>query len=137
VLQAVNALNMVELVSWADDLNIPIGIFIGRGLDHYNDFRILPPSVRTTLRQRFDQHFARRGTRDSTALRENVDSVFQEMDDTDFTEEQRRERIIGFMQFVNDMDKTRRLSFKTAFPDLYASILAHHGSWDTHTRYAR
>ena len=46
VLQALNALNIVELFDWADGQDISIYLGIGRGLDQYNDLRILPPAIR-------------------------------------------------------------------------------------------
>jgi organic radical activating enzyme len=136
VLQAVNALNVVDLFDWADSENIPIHLSIGRGLDHYNDFRILPRAVRAELRSRFDGYFARKGNQDTTSVRQNIQSIFEEMDATDISEEMRRDRISNFMHFVNDLDKSRRLSFKTMVPEIYDAIVAHAGHWDTETHHA-
>ena len=136
VLQAVNAYNIVELFDWADDENIPINLSIGRGLDHYNDFRILPPKIRAKFHAQFEAYFARKGNRDVASVQQNIRSIFEEMDATDFSEDLRRERILNFMFFVNDLDKSRRLSFKTAAPELYDDIVAYYGHWDSRTRYA-
>jgi sulfatase maturation enzyme AslB (radical SAM superfamily) len=136
VLQAVNALNVVDVFDWADSENIPIQILIGRGLDEYNDFRIMPLAVRSKLRERFESYFARKGNRVGAAERQHVELILAEIDATDFSEEVRRERIKGFMHFINDMDKSRRLSFKTAAPELYDDVVAYAGGWDSSTRYA-
>ena len=109
---------------------------IGRGLDHYNDFRILPRTLRDELRGRFDEYFARKHNRDMRLVRQNIDSVFAEMDAADFSEELRKERIINFMHFINDLDKSRTLSFKVIRPDIYHAIVAYYGHWDMSTRYA-
>jgi MoaA/NifB/PqqE/SkfB family radical SAM enzyme len=136
VLQAVNAYNVVELFNWADSEDISIHLSIGRGLDHYNDFRILPPAVRAELRGRFEGYFARKGNQGLEAVRQNIESIFTEMDATDISDADRRERTVNFMHFINDLDKSRGLSFKAAAPDLYDDIVAYHGSWNGETRYA-
>jgi hypothetical protein len=126
----------VELFDWADSENIPIHLSIGRGLDHYNDFRILPPAVREELRTRFESYFARKGNQGLDAVRQNIQSIFAEMDATDISDAQRRERILNFMHFVNDLDKSRQLSFKTTAPDLYDAVVSYYGHWSGETRYA-
>ncbi len=136
VLQAVNAYNVVELFGWADSENISIHLSIGRGLDHYNDFRILPLAAREEVRIRFESYFARKGNQGLDLVRQNINSIFAEMDSTDISEPQRRERIVNFMHFVNDLDKSRRLSFKATAPDLYDAIVSYHGHWNGETRYA-
>lgn len=136
VLQAVNALNVVDLFDWADAENISIHLSMGRGLDHYNDFRILPPSVRAVLRSRFDGYFARKGNQDVTSVRQNIESIFAEADATDFSDEVRRERLLNFMHFVNDLDKSRGLSFKAVSPELYNGVVAYAGCWDSRNRHA-
>src|SRR5262249_11069729 len=60
VVQAINALNVVELIDWSLDEDIPIYLSIGRGLDDYNDVRILPPEVRQIFLAQFDEFFARK-----------------------------------------------------------------------------
>jgi MoaA/NifB/PqqE/SkfB family radical SAM enzyme len=137
VLQAVNALNVVNLFDWADSENIWINLSIGRGLDHYNDFRILPLSVRNELRGRFDRYFTRKGNRDMHEVRQNVDSIFAEMEATDFSEELRKERLLNFMQFVNDLDVSRGQSFKKIAPEIHDAIVDHCGEWHAGTRFAR
>jgi MoaA/NifB/PqqE/SkfB family radical SAM enzyme len=136
VLQAVNALNIVDVFDWADSEDIPIGILIGRGLDDYNDFRIMPHAVRNELRARFERYFARTGNRAMASARQEVESILAEMDATDFSDEVRRQRIIGFMQFINDMDASRGLSFRAIAPELYDAVVAYAGHWDSSTRYA-
>jgi sulfatase maturation enzyme AslB (radical SAM superfamily) len=136
VLQAVNALNVVALFDWADDADIPIDLSIGRGLDQYNDFRILPASLRAEVRRRFDDFFLRHANRDVAAVRQNVQSVFEEMDATDISEVERRDRVVNFMQFVNDLDRSRRLSFRDTAREIYDGIVAYAGNWDERTRYA-
>jgi hypothetical protein len=136
VLQAVNAYNVVELFDWADSEEIPINLSIGRGLDHYNDFRILPRLARKELRTRFENYFARKGNQGLEAVRQNIQSIFAEMAATDISEEQRRERTLNFMHFVNDLDKSRRSSFKAIAPDLFDVLVDYYGRWDGETRYA-
>jgi hypothetical protein len=136
VLQAVNAYNVVDLFDWADSENIPIGLSIGRGLDHYNDFRILPLAARQELRGRFEIYFARKGNQGLEMVRQNIESIFAEMDATDITDEERRDRMTNFMHFVNDMDKSRRLSFRSIAPDLVETIVQYFGHWELETRYA-
>ena len=136
VLQAVNALNIVELFDWADAQDVPVQLWVGRGLDHYNDFRILPISVQTTFRARFDEYFVRKANRELAQARENLGSILAEMDSTDFSDEERRWRIANFMQFVNDMDASRRLSFRSIAPEIHDAVAAYAGGWDMRTRYA-
>ena len=136
VLQAANACNVVDLFGWADDAGIPINLSIGRGLDLYNDFRILPPSLRAAIREGFDAYFLRRSNQDILALRQNIQSVFDEMDTTDFGDADRRERIVNFMHFINDMDKSRRLSFRLIAPAIHEALAAEIGHWVEGTRYA-
>jgi MoaA/NifB/PqqE/SkfB family radical SAM enzyme len=136
VLQAVNALNVVALFDWADDEDIPINLSIGRGLDQYNDFRILPAALRAEARRRFEDFFSRHANRDIAAVRQNVQSIFEEMDATDISEPERRDRIVNFMRFVNDMDKSRHLAFRDIERELYDGIVAYAGNWDERTRYA-
>jgi hypothetical protein len=136
VLQAVNAVNVVDLFGWADELDIPINLSIGRGLDLYNDFRILPPSLRAAVRDGFDAYFLRRSNQDVLAVQQNIRSVFDEMDTTDFAEADRRERIVNFMHFVNDMDTSRRLSFRQIAPTIHDALAAEIGHWVEGTRYA-
>jgi sulfatase maturation enzyme AslB (radical SAM superfamily) len=136
VLQAVNALNIVDLFDWADSEDIAINLSIGRGLDHYNDFRILPTAIRDELRTRFEDYFTRKGNLDRVSVRQNIQSIFAEMDATAFPEELRRERALNFMHFINDMDKSRQLSFRTTAPEIYGAIAAEFGHWDNRTRYA-
>jgi sulfatase maturation enzyme AslB (radical SAM superfamily) len=136
VLQAVNAVNVLELFGWADDNGIPINLSIGRGLDLYNDFRILPPSLRADIRKGFEAYFLRRSNQDVLDLQQSVQSVFDEMDTTDFAEADRRERIVNFMQFINDMDASRRLSFRQVAPAIQEALVAEIGHWVEETRYA-
>jgi MoaA/NifB/PqqE/SkfB family radical SAM enzyme len=135
VLQAINALNVVELFEWADEQDIPIELWVGRGLDHYNDFRILPHAVRDELNTRFERFFARKGNR-ASAARHNVWSVLSEMQATDISDEERRNRIVDFMRFVNDMDASRQLSFKSIAPETFDAVAAYAGRWDERTKYA-
>jgi hypothetical protein len=136
VLQAVNAYNIVDLFDWADSEDIPIGLSIGRGLDHYNDFRILPRPMRDAFRTQFEGYFARKGNRDISAVRQNIQSILEEMDATDFAEDVRRERVRNLMHFVNDMDKSRGLSFRLIAPEMYDALVDYYGYWDTGTKYA-
>jgi len=136
VLQAVNALNVVDVFEWADAEDIPIAILIGRGLDHYNDFRIMPLAVRHAFRARFADYFARKGNRIGASVRQHVEATLAEMDAADFPDELRRERIKDFMHFVNDMDRSRGLSFRAIAPDVYDAVVAYAGGWDSTTRYA-
>jgi sulfatase maturation enzyme AslB (radical SAM superfamily) len=136
VLQAINGYNLIDLLEWADAAGISINISIGRGLDHYNDFRILPREVRDHLRTRFDAYFARKGNRDISSLRQSVESIFAEMEATDFSDELRRERVRSFMHFVNDLDKSRGLNFKVIAPEIHRGIIAYYGHWDNEIQYA-
>jgi MoaA/NifB/PqqE/SkfB family radical SAM enzyme len=136
VLQAVNALNMVDLFDWADAEDISINLSIGRGLDDYNDYRILPPSIRDEVRRRFDQFFERRANRPIATARDSVRSALDEMDATDFSDTGRRERIKNFMAFVNDLDYSRRLSYRRIAPEIYDGVIAYAGEWDERRRYA-
>jgi organic radical activating enzyme len=136
VLQAINAYNLFDFMEWSETANLPINISIGRGLDHYNDFRILPPALRNDVRARFDAYFLRKGNRDLTVMRGLVDSIFAEMEATDFSDELRRERVRNFMQFINDLDKSRALSFKAIAPEIFDGMVAYYGTWDSSTRYA-
>jgi len=136
VLQAINGYNLIDLLEWADVAEIPMHISVGRGLDHYNDFRILPRKVRDDLRTRFDGYFVRKGNRDIPWLRQSVDSIFAEMEATDFSDELRRERVRNFMHFVNDLDKSRGLSFSAIAPEIHRGIIEYCGHWDNGTRYA-
>ncbi len=136
VLQAVNAVNVVDLFGWADDADIQINLSIGRGLDLYNDFRILPPSLRAAVRAGFEAYFLRRSNQDVLGVQQNVRSVFDEMDATDFAEHDRRERIVNFMHFINDMDASRRLSFRQTAPAIHDALVAELGHWVEGTRYA-
>jgi len=136
VLQAVNAINVVELFEWADANDIPIELWVGRGLDRYNDFRILPHSIRDELTARFAQYFARKDNGAELSGRQNVERVLAEMVATDFSDGERRNRIVNFMHFVNDMDRSRHLSFKKIAPEIHDAVTAYFGSWDGGTRYA-
>jgi sulfatase maturation enzyme AslB (radical SAM superfamily) len=136
VLQAINGYNLIDLLEWAELSGISIGISIGRCLDHYNDFRILPLAVRDDLRAKFETFFARKGNRDVSGLRQSVESIFAEMQATDFSDDVRRERVQNFMHFVNDLDKSRGLSFKAVAPEIYDGLVAYFGSWDNGTQYA-
>jgi organic radical activating enzyme len=136
VLQAVNAYNIVHLFDWAGLEGIPINVSIGRGLDDYNDFRILPLSMRNKFRAKFEGYFKRKGNYDTSAFRQHLQSILAEMEATDFTEELRRERVVNFMHFVNDMDKSRRLSFRAIAPELFEGLVSYYGYWDERTRHA-
>lgn len=59
VLQAINAFNLVDLFAWAQDEEISISVSIGRGLNHFNDFRILPPELRGEARAEIDEYLRR------------------------------------------------------------------------------
>lgn len=136
VLQTINAFNIVDVFEWAQDQDLYPQVYIGRGLDRYNDFRILPPAGRNEIRARIAAYFHRNGNRDFSVLQKNVAAIFDETDETDFTEEQRQTSAKGFMHFVNDMDRSRGLSFKTAAPEVYSSIADYHGGWDESCRHA-
>jgi MoaA/NifB/PqqE/SkfB family radical SAM enzyme len=136
VLQAINSLNVVDVFDWADSEDISVGILIGRGLDDYNDFRMMPATVRDELRQRFEKYFARKDNRRTASAREQLASIFAEMDAADFSDETRRERIRSFMHFINDMDASRGLSFSRVAPDVYNAVVSYAGYWDGSTRYA-
>jgi MoaA/NifB/PqqE/SkfB family radical SAM enzyme len=136
VLQAINSLNIVDVFDWADSEDISVGILIGRGLDEYNDFRIMPATVRDELRRRFEQYFARKDNRRRGATWEQLVSIFAEMDADDFSDEVRRERIRSFMHFINDMDASRGLSFRRVAPDVYNAVVAYAGFWDGSRRHA-
>jgi hypothetical protein len=58
------------------------------------------------------------------------------MDATDFAEDVRRERVRNLMHFVNDMDKSRGLSFRSIAPEMYDALVNYYGHWDTGTKYA-
>jgi hypothetical protein len=45
-------------------------------------------------------------------------------------------RVVNFMQFVNVLDTTRRLSFRLIAPDVHDAVAADAGGWDARTRYA-
>jgi sulfatase maturation enzyme AslB (radical SAM superfamily) len=135
VLQALNALNLVDLLSWADDESINLSVTIGRGLNHYNDFRILPAAARAEMRRRLDEFFLRKSNRDLTFLRNEIETVLREMDESDFDDTERREKMPGLMQFINDIDRSRQLSFRNACPDTIRFLTEYYGSWDDRTRY--
>ena len=137
VLQAINALNIPDLFEWADTQEIPIELWFGRGLDQYNDFRILPPEMREEFAARFEDYFVRKGNRAIASVRQNVESIIAEAAVTDFTEQQRRERAINFMHFINDLDNSRRLSFRTIAPEIHRAMSSYLGRWHEETRYAR
>jgi hypothetical protein len=105
-------------------------------LDHYNEFRILPRAVRDEFRARFELYFLRKGNRLSASVQQNVDSILAEMEAAGISEEERHERIVNFMHFVNDMDASRRLSFRSIAPDTYDAVSAYVGRWDAATRHA-
>lgn len=136
VLQAVNAVNVVALFGWADEADIPINLSIGRGLDLYNDFRILPRPLRAAIRKDFDEYFLRRSNQNVAALQQNIQSVFDEMETTAFVEAEQRDRIVNFMHFINDMDTSRRLSFRLIAPAIHDALVAEIGHWVEGTRYA-
>ena len=92
--------------------------------------------MREALRSRFDNYFLRKGNRDVAAVRQNIQSIFAEMDATDFDEALRRERMRNFMHFVNDLDKSRGLSFKAIASEMYDEFISYYGHWDMGTRYA-
>ena len=100
--------------------------------DHYNDFRILPPAAREEVRTRFDKYFARKGNQGLEGVRQNIQSIFAEMDATDLTDELRRERTLNFMHFINDLDKSRQTSWRRTFD----AVVSYYGRWDGETRYA-
>lgn len=136
VLQAVNATNLVALLEWAVDEGIRIGVSIGRGLDHYNDVRLLPPALRRAVRQEIEEMFRRKSNRGVENVRRQVITVLDEIDAIDITEAERRERIVGFMQFVNDMDRSRRLSLRILAPALHQAVAEYCGGWDESLRFA-
>ena len=92
VLQAVNAFSIVELFDWANSSEIPINLSIGRGLDHYNDFRILPAAARSQVRARFESYFTRKANRNFENQAAMVASVLDELEATRFDEPLRRAR---------------------------------------------
>jgi len=136
VLQAINALNIPDLFEWADSQDIPIELWFGRGLDQYNDFRILPQDIRMQFASRFENYFVRKGNRDMASVRQNVETIIAEATATDFSEQQRRERVISFMHFINDLDSSRKLSFRKIAPDIHDAMSAYLGSWHEEKRYA-
>jgi sulfatase maturation enzyme AslB (radical SAM superfamily) len=135
VLQALNALNLVDLLSWADDESINLSVTIGRGLNHYNDFRILPAAARAEMRRRLDEFFLRKSNRDLSFLWNEIDTALREMDESDFDDTERREKMPGLMQFINDMDRSRRLSFRDISPDTVTFLVDYLGAWDERSRY--
>src|SRR5262249_23187623 len=136
VLQAVNLLNVVELLAWADAQDVAVQLWVGRGLDQYNDVRILPHSVRDMFRTRVEDYFARTGNRDMAPLHSDVASMLAEMESTDFSDQERRQRVVNFMHFVNDLDASRRLSFRSVAPEVHDAVAAYAGGWDPATRHA-
>jgi len=69
------------------------------------------------------------------SLRQNVEQVFAEIDTEDFSEDVRRQYITGFMRFVNDLDASRGLSFRSVAPEIHEAVSAHCGGWDESYRY--
>lgn len=136
VLQAINAMNVADLFAWADESRIPIILDIGRGLEQYNDFRILPAHLRAEVRRRFDEYCSRQVGKDKLLIKQNIKSVFDEMEETDFSEDIRPSLVHNLMEFINDMDKSRGLSFKSVAPDIYKYLVEYNGGWDEATRYA-
>jgi MoaA/NifB/PqqE/SkfB family radical SAM enzyme len=136
VLQAINAFNVIDLLSWAQDEGIRIVVSIGRGLDRYNDFRILPPALQREARAKVNEYLMRQSNRDIAELRLVMDNVFDEMGATDFTDEQRRIAIVGLMQFVNDLDRSRGISFAKVAPEIIAGVISYHGGWDPALRHS-
>jgi MoaA/NifB/PqqE/SkfB family radical SAM enzyme len=138
VLQAINALNVVPFIDWACDEIIRIGISIGRGLDEYNDVRILPPKVREQMKEQFADFARRRANWIAGAPNfwKNIQSMLGELDACDISDDVRRSRIANFMQFVNDMDASRGLSFRSIAPGIYDGVVEYHGYWDQATRFA-
>jgi MoaA/NifB/PqqE/SkfB family radical SAM enzyme len=136
VLQAINALNVPDLFEWADSQEIPIELWFGRGLDQYNDFRILPHDIRKQFAARFEDYFVRKGNRDMASVRQNVETIIAEAAATDFSEQQRSERAINFMHFINDLDSSRKLSFRTIAPDIHDAMSSYLGGWHEETRHA-
>lgn len=136
VLQALNPASLIDLFDWALGEGLPVLLEIGRGLDHYNDIRILPMSYRARLRKRLLACLDRHGNRAIGKLRANVENVFDEIDIEDFSDEIRRVHIAGFMQFVNDMDTSRGLSFRAVAPEIHETVAAYCGSWDESRRFA-
>jgi len=106
------------------------------GLDEYNDFRILPQDIRMQFASRFENYFVRKGNRDMASVRQNVETIIAEATATDFSEQQRRERAISFMQFINDLDSSRKLSFRKIAPDIHDAMSAYLGGWHEEKRYA-
>lgn len=135
VLQAMNPTSLIDLIDWASGEELPLVFEIGRGLDHYNDMRILPRPYRWRLRDSLLACIERHGNRAIGELRANVVQVFDEMDTDDFSEDVRRKHAQGFMQFVNDMDASRGLSFRAIAPEIHEVIAAYCGKWDERRRY--
>jgi MoaA/NifB/PqqE/SkfB family radical SAM enzyme len=136
VLQALNLASIADLIAWASqpDVRLPVGLNIGRSLEHYNDVRILPPDYRAIERARIDA--AIRGAPNEAELAAKMASMFDEIDAEDFSDEARRDSATGLMQFVNDMDRSRRLSYRTVAPQTCAAIADYAGGWDERGRYS-
>ncbi len=136
VIQSLNAYNISELIQWGIEKGVRINISIGRGLENYNDMRILPPQIRNKARQKLEEVINRMSNRDTFGLTENIANVFNELDQVDFEDDVRQKSLQNMMRFVNDLELSgRKAKFKNAMPELFDDIVSYAGSWNHSTMF--
>jgi MoaA/NifB/PqqE/SkfB family radical SAM enzyme len=132
-LQAINLETLPETIDWCKREEIQMHLEIARGLETYNDIRILPPDFRA------EQIALARGAAGNELqeerLRGCLSDAFAEIEADDYNDDTRHQAITGLMQFINDMDRSRSLSLKSVAPETWNAVAKYTGGWDERCRF--
>ncbi len=128
VLQAYNALNLVDLFRFFDSVGLPLGYVFP--IDHPPFLRthVLPPKVRRLAAQRLrvyvDQDCRLENRQIVTSLANGLEAQGNIVDE---------DRLVEFMLFTNDLDVSRKQSFQEACPELHELIRQSGYKWTSAT----
>ncbi len=138
VVNAYNALTLPELFQWVEEQGYLPFISYGRGIEQM-DLRRLPPPALAEVERRWREYgtgvLARSHNQEAARrvqaqnLIDQMDSIFGELQQAEPTHK-KRNTIADFMKFTNDLDRSRKQSFKEAAPEAYQYVVDYHGSWD-------
>lgn len=143
VINAYNALSIVDLFRWAEQRSYRSFISLGRGIEQM-DLRRLPPEALADVRKRWFAYVDEQDARshnlsdddrtNARKLRAQMESIFAELADPEVVHKNRA-TFSDFMKFTNDMDSSRKQCFATVSPETYRYFIAHYGAWKSDTEF--
>ncbi len=132
-IQNYNVLSVCDLLEYAETLNIPCNLNLVQSPVYLN-IGVMPQKARLLAVKRLKEYADRSpAAKKHSILAVTIDNVVLELEQV--SEELYHQAIREFMIFTNDLDKSRKQSFKETLPELYNFIIEDGFTWMDEVRH--